>query len=572
MKKVSACFLFFVLLASGAVLHAQSPTTFTYQGRLTDGGALANGLYDFRLSAHDAAAAGNQVGSTLPFDDVLVTNGVFVVYPDFGPGVFTGQPRWIEVGVRPGASTGPYTTLSPRQPVHATPVAQVAHSVLNLAPLSVGGAQLAAGSVTMDKLAPSVAASLGGAPPSGAVVTAFETAATNLLASGYVQVPSLSTTVGGWEQVTEFNAQTNYYDSGYRSIWTGTELLVAGRPMNAFSRLALTRFNPAAKLWSTVTTNDEPRFSSVDLREIKLVQGGSDIFVLGRMDTLANTNSIGGIYNLASNTWRNIPTNGFSRPFLSSDAQLFWTGSELLVADGAVSPGASPVTVFNPVTSQWRAANTYNYDPVSFTDAMIAWTGSELLVYGRSGTNIDNTAGSLYRPESDTWRPAAIGPEFRFVQFKKSVFTGSEVIGLFSYYDTSRPATLLAFSTNNSWRGVTTTGMPKLFTNGQTPFPNLFWTGSEVGMVLRTGSLSPYKTVVALCNPAVSTWRTFTSSDPSIENSPGALSDYTVAVVPVWNGSEALAYLPTPGESSTSPIHKVFRFTPPRTLYFYQKP
>jgi len=120
MKKVSACFLFFVLLASGAVLHAQSPTTFTHQGRLTDGGALANGLYDFRLSAHDAAAAGNQVGSTLPFDDVLVTNGLFVVYPDFGSGVFTGQPRWIEVSVRPGASTGPYTTLSPRQPVHAT--------------------------------------------------------------------------------------------------------------------------------------------------------------------------------------------------------------------------------------------------------------------------------------------------------------------------------------------------------------------------------------------------------------------------------------------------------------------
>jgi len=95
--------------------------TFTYQGRLTDGGGPANGSYDFQFKLYDAAGGGVWVG-TIPKDDVTVTDGLFTVELGFGS-AFTGDARWLEIGVRPGASAGAYTTLMPRQALTATPYA-----------------------------------------------------------------------------------------------------------------------------------------------------------------------------------------------------------------------------------------------------------------------------------------------------------------------------------------------------------------------------------------------------------------------------------------------------------------
>ena len=45
----SLCMVGMVLGASVSVWAAPVGTAFTYQGRLTDGGSPANGLYDFKL-------------------------------------------------------------------------------------------------------------------------------------------------------------------------------------------------------------------------------------------------------------------------------------------------------------------------------------------------------------------------------------------------------------------------------------------------------------------------------------------------------------------------------------------
>jgi len=97
-------------------------TAFTYQGVLNDGNGPAQGAYDFRFRLYDASAGGNQVGSTVTLDDVSVSDGLFTVELDFG-NVFDGKALWLEVAVRPGSSTGNYTTLNPRQPLTATPYA-----------------------------------------------------------------------------------------------------------------------------------------------------------------------------------------------------------------------------------------------------------------------------------------------------------------------------------------------------------------------------------------------------------------------------------------------------------------
>jgi len=96
-------------------------TAFTYQGRLTDDGSLGNGNYDFEFKLYDDAST--QVGSTITVDDKIITDGLFTVELDFGSGAFNGEARYLEIGVRPGSSTGAYTTLSPRQALTPAPYA-----------------------------------------------------------------------------------------------------------------------------------------------------------------------------------------------------------------------------------------------------------------------------------------------------------------------------------------------------------------------------------------------------------------------------------------------------------------
>jgi hypothetical protein len=114
---------------SPGVSAAPVGTGFTYQGRLEDNGALANGAYDIQFSLYDASAAGVQIGSTLTLNDVLVNKGLFSVELDFGAGAFGSGARWLLIAVRPGSSSGAYTTLGPRQEINPAPYAMAMPNV-----------------------------------------------------------------------------------------------------------------------------------------------------------------------------------------------------------------------------------------------------------------------------------------------------------------------------------------------------------------------------------------------------------------------------------------------------------
>ncbi|MFO7642561.1 MAG: hypothetical protein R6X17_15225, partial [Candidatus Competibacteraceae bacterium] len=89
-------------------------------------GAFANGFYDFRFILWNAEVGGSQVGNILIREDLPVIEGFFTVTLDFGASVLDGNPRYLEVAVRDGSSTGIYTVLSPRQMLTATPYASYA--------------------------------------------------------------------------------------------------------------------------------------------------------------------------------------------------------------------------------------------------------------------------------------------------------------------------------------------------------------------------------------------------------------------------------------------------------------
>ncbi len=108
--------------------QAQGPVTtaFTYQGRLLDGGVAPTGTYDlqFRLFTAATTPPGVQVGLTLVFDNVAVTNGLLTVVLDFGA-LYDGSVRFLDIGVHPGAEPvgNPYTILTPRQALTGAPYA-----------------------------------------------------------------------------------------------------------------------------------------------------------------------------------------------------------------------------------------------------------------------------------------------------------------------------------------------------------------------------------------------------------------------------------------------------------------
>ena len=104
-------------------------TAFTYQGRLNDGASPANGSYDLTFGIWKAASGSGQIGSTITNSAMVVSNGLFTVTLDFG-GVFTGEDRWLEIGARTNG-VGAFTTLSPRQPITATPYAILAGNVVS---------------------------------------------------------------------------------------------------------------------------------------------------------------------------------------------------------------------------------------------------------------------------------------------------------------------------------------------------------------------------------------------------------------------------------------------------------
>ena len=121
MSKAAIICVLFVVLSVGV---AAQTTAFTYQGRLTDTGASANGPFDFTFKLYSVSTGGTQVGTDVLRDDVTVTGGIFTVTLDFGSSPFTSSAgNYLEIWVRQGAQTGGYTQLLPRSLITSSPYA-----------------------------------------------------------------------------------------------------------------------------------------------------------------------------------------------------------------------------------------------------------------------------------------------------------------------------------------------------------------------------------------------------------------------------------------------------------------
>ena len=113
------------VLADPLTPEADLGTAFTYQGRLLERDAPATGPVDLIFALHSHATTDVQVGASQAVNDQELVDGYFTVHLDFGD-VFDNTALWLDIQVRPGAETGTYTSLEPRQPLMAAPQAQFA--------------------------------------------------------------------------------------------------------------------------------------------------------------------------------------------------------------------------------------------------------------------------------------------------------------------------------------------------------------------------------------------------------------------------------------------------------------
>src|SRR5882762_6360231 len=126
-KKISSIAIGLMLFVLTTATAFAQTTSFTYQGRLMDGGTPANGTYEIQFSLWDATAGGTQQPQPAPVtitrSNVQVSAGAFTVQPlDFGATAFPVADRYLEISIRRTALE-PFTTLSPRQQITSTPYA-----------------------------------------------------------------------------------------------------------------------------------------------------------------------------------------------------------------------------------------------------------------------------------------------------------------------------------------------------------------------------------------------------------------------------------------------------------------
>jgi hypothetical protein len=129
--KPTVAFVLLLTICWHAATGFAQGTAFSYQGNLNVSGASANGSYDLTFTLFSSSNAIGQLGDTVTNLNTGVTNGLFAVALDFGPGIFTGPNVWLQLGVRTNGGTI-FTTLAPLQPITPSPYAIFANTASNL--------------------------------------------------------------------------------------------------------------------------------------------------------------------------------------------------------------------------------------------------------------------------------------------------------------------------------------------------------------------------------------------------------------------------------------------------------
>jgi N-acetylneuraminic acid mutarotase len=403
-------------------------TAFTYQGRLDEGNSPASGIYDLRFTIYDAATAGATVGAAFNTNGVAVSNGLFIVTLDFGPGVFNGAARWLEIAVRNNGG-GAFTALSPRQAISPAPYAIMASQVSGpvaaaqltgtISPGNIGG-----GTITAATLAPGAAlanlnaSGQAGVASGGIVLSATENPA--LVNAGYVKLDTMQSGNQWQARNASLGAAPPAARYGHSVLWTGTEFIIWGGESTGGFRNDGARYHPALNIWLPMSTIGAP----TNRAHHTAVWTGTEMIVWGGTAGSAPL-ADGGRYDPQANTWTPLSAENALRG--RSQHTAVWTGKEMIVWGGwdgtnTLNDGGR----FNPGSSSWNDLATEDA-PGGRSGHTAVWTGSEMIVWGGASGGVLNDGGR-YNPDDNRWTSTTTGdaPSPRYEH--TAVWTGTEMI------------------------------------------------------------------------------------------------------------------------------------------------
>jgi hypothetical protein len=193
-------------------------TAFTYNGRLNDGGGLANGFYDFRFRLYSDSSGNSQVGSAYATNAISVAGGLFTTTIDFGAGIFTGPTYWMVVEVKTNNAAN-YTALNPLQAITAAPYAIYSATAGNASSISAANivgivplSGLPAGLVTNNQTGATLNGSFNG---NGAGLT-------NLNLTGPTASAAQGNTANGYQALASDTIGTNNTATGVSALYSNT--------------------------------------------------------------------------------------------------------------------------------------------------------------------------------------------------------------------------------------------------------------------------------------------------------------------------------------------------------------
>jgi len=182
-------------------------TAFTYQGQLQNNGSPASGTYNLTFSLFNTNITGVPIAGPVTNNAVIVTNGLFTVLIDFGPGVFTGATNWLQIGVETNGVSS-FTSLTPRQELTPTPYAIYAENATMLA----NGTAIGAGSGNAISTSGATDSFIGGGSANGVLSSSVY----STVAGGQGNVVGAS---AGWSTIAGGDNNQSY--SGWGAIGGG---------------------------------------------------------------------------------------------------------------------------------------------------------------------------------------------------------------------------------------------------------------------------------------------------------------------------------------------------------------
>jgi len=288
-----------------------------------------------------------------------------------------------------------------------------------------------------------------------------------------------------WRETSLVNApQDRYHPS---CVWTGREMLIWG----GINEQSGGRYDPQTDSWNPIASDGHDgirwNHSTIWTGEEMIVWGGETGWIAGL--------PYGGRYNPKTDKWTPLPPSPLQGRTCHS---AIWTGSEMIIFGGhrvdfiEDSPNGYPWfwTTFsdgaryNPATDKWTPLNVSG-GLGKRTLHTAVWTGEEMIVYGGSsgsdgtGLNINASAGAIYTPRTDSWRPISGKDAPGERAYHTAVWTGKEMIVWGGQTDIAVLNSGGRYDPETDrWRPTTIEGAPLILQTAQSQTG--IWTGTSL--------------------------------------------------------------------------------------------